>query len=70
MPELSEGIINEMISTNKEKLDGVFLKDDNNQLEPMLAIYNPSIYSKMLAWYDSGNYSLKSLLNLVIMFPI
>mgnify|MGYP000857379655 CR=1 FL=1 len=59
MPELSESIINEMISTNKEKQDGVFLKDDNNQLEPMLAIYNPSIYSKMLAWYDSGNYSLK-----------
>ena len=59
MPELSEGIINEMISSNKERLDGVFLKDDNNQLEPMLAIYNPSIYSKLLAWYDSGNYSLK-----------
>ena len=59
MPELSEGIINEMISSNKERLDGVFLKDDNNQLEPMLAIYNPTIYSKLLAWYDSGKYSLK-----------
>ncbi len=59
MPELSEGIINVMISSNKERLDGVFLKDDNNQLESMLAIYNPSIYSKLLAWYDSGKYSLK-----------
>ncbi len=59
MPEISKDILNEIVNSNDKMLDGVFLKDNNDQIEPLIAIYNPSIYSKLLTWYDSGNYSLK-----------
>ncbi|MBK7603860.1 MAG: molybdenum cofactor guanylyltransferase [Saprospiraceae bacterium] len=59
MPFIDQGIIKKMIGGYNNTFDGVFIKDSKGQIEPLIAIYNPSIYSKLLAWYDSGNYSLK-----------
>jgi len=59
MPEISKDILNDIVNSNDKMLDGVFVRDNNDQMEPLIAIYNPSIYLKLLAWYDSGNYSLK-----------
>jgi len=58
MPFIDQGIIKKMIGGYNNTFDGVFIKDSKGQIEPLLAIFNPNIYSKLLRWYNSGNYSL------------
>lgn len=59
MPLFDHSILQKMIEINNDHVDGIFLKDNSGQVEPLVALYNPTIKSKLQNAVKSENYSLK-----------
>lgn len=58
MPLLDPEILKKMILLNEGNIDGVFIKDATGRIEPMIGLYNPSIFDNLSAYFHSGQDSL------------
>lgn len=59
MPFLDPEILKQMILLNKENIDGIFIRDASGQIEPMLGLYNPSLFPALISHFNLGGESLK-----------
>jgi len=59
MPHINKIVIEAMIAAYDPSLNGVFLKENNGNIEPLVAIYNPSVLPLLMEKYLEGSYSLQ-----------
>ncbi|MCO6462176.1 MAG: molybdenum cofactor guanylyltransferase [Saprospiraceae bacterium] len=62
MPEIPEALLKTMIHHNNDTANGVFIKDAQGNIEPMVSILNTSSHSYFLNSLHSGEYSITKII--------
>lgn len=65
VPDISVGLLAKMTSVIHQDTKIITVVDNNEKIDPLLAIYNPVVFHELLSCYKEGNYSLQRFIEAV-----